>query len=52
MCKYRSKFKEPRKRMMISPLILMSGRELGMCLANAATEADDFKRRGNPQADH
>lgn len=26
--------------------------ELGMCLANAATEADDLKRRGNPQADH
>lgn len=38
--------------MMITPLILMSGVELGMCLANVATEADDLKRREKPQDDY
>lgn len=28
----------------------MSIMELGMCLGNVATEADDLKRRKNPQA--
>lgn len=31
--------------MMITTLILMSGTELGMCLANAAAEGNDLKRR-------
>lgn len=36
--------------MMITPLILMSIMELGMCLGNVATKEDDLKRRKNPQA--
>lgn len=30
---------------MITTLILMSGTELGICLANVAIEGDDLKRR-------
>jgi hypothetical protein len=34
--------------MIITTLILMSQMETGMCLANAATEGDDFKMRKKP----